>query len=244
MRSETSSKVIITLDPKWLAKVLALPIPFLAFAHIAGLLTYNYFGIEDPVFFKKLNLDVERSIPSLYTLLLWLVCIVLLSFIAYYKKKDQEPYKYWLGMVVLFVFLSVDEFVSIHETLSPYMYHMLNASGLLFYTWVVLYFVALVILGLVYLRFMISLPAKTRNLFIFALLLFVSGAIGVEMLEGRYVEMYGRTPFFYLFLITLEEILEMVGLVVFIYALGSYINSELGVLQIRTGPPQVSSSSQ
>jgi len=94
MRSETSSKVIITLDPKWLAKVLALPIPFLAFAHIAGLLTYNYFGIEDPVFFKKLNLDVERSIPSLYTLLLWLVCIVFLSFIAYYKKKDQEPYKY------------------------------------------------------------------------------------------------------------------------------------------------------
>ena len=146
-------------------------------------------------------------------------------------------------MVVLFVFLSVDEFVSIHETLSSNMYHMLNASGLLFYTWVVLYFVAIVILGLVYLRFMINLPTKTRNLFIFALLLFVSGALGVEMLEGRYVEMYGRTPFFHLFLITLEEILEMVGLVVFIYGLGSYINSELGVLQIRTGPPQVSSSS-
>jgi hypothetical protein len=244
MRSETSSKIILTLDPKWLAIVLTLPIPFLAFAHIAGLLTYNYFGIENPVILKRFNLDVERSIPSLYTLVLWLLCIALLSFIAYYKKKDQEPYKYWLGMVVLFVFLSVDEFISIHETLSPYMYHMLNASGLLFYTWVVLYFVALVILGLVYLRFMIGLPAKTRNLFIFALLLFVSGAIGVEMLEGRYVEMYGRTPFFYLFLITLEEILEMVGLVVFIYALGSYINSELGILQIRTGPPQVSSSSQ
>ena len=244
MRSETSSKIILTLDPKRLAIVLTLPIPFLAFAHIAGLLTYNYFGIENPVILKRFNLDVERSIPSLYTLVLWLLCIALLSFISYYKKKDQEPYIYWLGMVVLFIYLSVDEFISIHETLSPYINHMLNASGFFFYTWVVLYFIFLVILGLVYLRFMISLPAKTRNLFIFALMLFVSGAIGVEMVEGRYVEMYGRTPFFYLFLITLEEILEMAGLVVFIYALGSYINSELGVLQIRTDPPQVRSRSQ
>jgi hypothetical protein len=97
MSSETSSKVIITLNPKWLAKVLALPIPFLAFAHIAGLLTYNYFGIEDPVIFKKLNLDVERSIPSLYTLVLWLVCIVLLTFIAYYKKKIRNRINIGLG---------------------------------------------------------------------------------------------------------------------------------------------------
>lgn len=146
-------------------------------------------------------------------------------------------------MLVLFVYLSIDEYISIHETLSPIAHHVVNPSGLFYYTWVVFYFVVLVILGLIYLRFMISLPAKTRNLFIIALLLFISGAIGVEMFEGRYVEMYGETPFFYLFFVTLEETLEMAGLVVFIYALGSYINSELGILQIRTGPPQVSSRS-
>lgn len=199
--------------------------------------------IENPIIIKKFNLDVERSIPSYYNLVLWLFCIILISFITYYKKKDQASYQYWLGMLVLFVYLSIDEYISIHETLSPIAHHVVNPSGLFYYTWVVFYFVVLVILGLIYLRFMISLPAKTRNLFIIALLLFISGAIGVEMFEGRYVEMYGETPFFYLFFVTLEETLEMAGLVVFIYALGSYINSELGILQIRTGPPQVSSRS-
>ena len=57
--------------------------------------------------------------------------------------------------------------------------------------------------------------------------IFVGGAIGVEMLGGHWFVTQGRDNVTYVALQTLEETMEMMGIVVFIYALAEYLDEHL-----------------
>ena len=50
-------------------------------------------------------------------------------------------------------------------------------------------------------------------------MIYVSGVIGVEAVSGWHFEVFGKHNLGYNLLVTLEEGLEMLGVVVFIYAL-------------------------
>ena len=54
-------------------------------------------------------------------------------------------------------------------------------------------------------------------------LLFLGGALGFELLGGRQAEMHGMDNWLYTFYATVEESLEMSGLILLIFALMSYI---------------------
>ena len=75
-------------------------------------------------------------------------------------------------------------------------------------------------------RFIIGLTYKTRILIITGGTIFLIGALGLEIFEGKYIEIFDRNKLYHLFYITLEESLEMIGLGVFIYALMTYIDLE------------------
>jgi hypothetical protein len=124
--------------------------------------------------------------------------------------------------------------MSIHERLSTHIHHAFNTSGVLFFAWTIPYSALIVILSLIYLRFLLNLPAKIRNLFFLSFIVFTFGALGVEFLEGSHVEIHGKDYFYYLLFVTLEESLEMTGLVIFVYALSSYLAGEFGKLIFRT----------
>lgn len=63
-----------------------------------------------------------------------------------------------------------------------------------------------------------------------------SGATGVEMFGGRHAEVYGfENPTMVLFQ-TVEETLEITGILVLIYALTSYIVSEFGDVRLGFAP--------
>ena len=53
-------------------------------------------------------------------------------------------------------------------------------------------------------------------------LVFVSGAIGFDVLGHRQWELHGRSNLPYVILYTVEEFLEMLGVIIFIYALTTY----------------------
>lgn len=69
-------------------------------------------------------------------------------------------------------------------------------------------------------------------LFILSGVIFVSGAIGFELLGGWQDDMHGRNNLLFCVLYTCEELFEMFGVVIFIYTLLSYITSEFGSLAI------------
>ena len=82
-----------------------------------------------------------------------------------------------------------------------------------------------ILFALVYLRFLLHLPAGTRNLFILAGGLYVGGALIVDAVGANEWFQDKGITLAYLATGTLEELLEMQGVVVFIFALLRYLVS-------------------
>ena len=186
-------------------------------------------------FVKLFRLDSEGNIPTFYSASTLLLCSALLAIIAFAKKKEDAPYRlHWKALSIIFLFMSLDEASALHEMTIEPLRSALSAGGFLYLTWVVLGTVFVLILVLAYLRFLADLPRKTRNLFLVAGAIFVGGALGMEMIGGYYVSPYAgqsvppsRICNIYLnyqMISAVEELLEMLGIVVFIYALMSYIS--------------------
>ena len=69
--------------------------------------------------------------------------------------------------------------------------------------------------------------------------LFVTGALGIEILGGHYYDLSGKDSPTYRTLITIEETLEMLGVVVFVHALLLYIASQGDLFGIRVSTDPV-----
>ena len=235
MQVENPSEICLTINPKRVAVFFCLSSVCLTIAHIAIRQAVIHLGFHHDTIIRWFNMDEESSIPTVFALFEWLSCIVLLGLIVLYKKNEGVRYSYWLGLWVIFIFLAMDEFLSIHEAISWNLHTTIRASGLFFHPWVIPYSVAFAVFSVVFLRFLLSLPAITRKLFVFAGSIFLSGALLTEAFAGKYVERFGQDAVYHLFFVSFEESLEMLGLSIFIYALSSYMVAELGMSQIRIG---------
>ena len=90
-------------------------------------------------------------------------------------------------------------------------------------------------------HFLIPHNSDTRVRFVTAGVIFLTGALGIEMLGAREADLYDTTTVTYCLLYSLEEMLEMLGIILFIYALLSHLAQETGrlsvVLQLAHGGP-------
>jgi hypothetical protein len=225
----------IILEPKRLTKFFSFFVACFTVLHVLGQCIVFFLGREgifEP-FVRLLNLDVDRSIPSFFSSMMLLTCSFFLFIIASAKRKDSKSYIYWAGLSLIFLLLSIDEALMIHESLNDKTQTLLNTSGYFYFAWIIPYGLGLIIFLLAYMKFLLSLPCKTRILFIIAGFVFVSGAIGLEAISGKYFELYSDYSMAYIILSTIEEILEMSGIVVFIYALTSYMDSEFKCNRFR-----------
>jgi hypothetical protein len=89
------------------------------------------------------------------------------------------------------------------------------------------------VFGLSYLKFLLHLPAKTRWRFVVAATLYLGGAIGMELIGGRYADLHGMENLAYSMTATVEESLEMAGVIVFIYTLLNYIADNYQEIRLR-----------
>jgi hypothetical protein len=74
-----------------------------------------------------------------------------------------------------------------------------------------------------YVRFFMDLPAIYRIRFAIAGFLYVGGALGFEMITGRHFALYDNENIPYILLVTIEESLEIAGVLVFIWSLLVYL---------------------
>jgi hypothetical protein len=191
-------------------------------------------GHWHPTVFRMVNLDEEANIPSFYSSLILLFSSILLFVITFYRKIEKNRnYKYWLGLALIFLFLSFDENASIHELIIKVYWKFFEPSDFDNYVWLIPYGVLVFLLMLAYWKFIFSLPRKTYSLFILSGILYVLGALGMEVAGSMYVGVswyqpidWGhRADYTYYLISTVEESLEMFGVVTFIYALLSYIET-------------------
>jgi hypothetical protein len=79
----------------------------------------------------------------------------------------------------------------------------------------------------------LHLPGLIRLRFVLSASLFIAGAIGFELIGGGYGDRHGFENMTYAMIVTLEESLEMAGVIVFIHALISYIETHYGEIRFR-----------
>ena len=163
----------------------------------------------------------ETNLPTAFSSLLLLSAAGVLGVVTWRAFQSQRGDAIlWLGMALAFVFLSFDEAAGLHERWSFFLRHTLGADGLLLNAWVIPYALLVGIAGLVYLRFILRLPADTRWRFIFAGSVFVSAALGLEIVESLYeTAVEGELDARYAAICGAEEIMEMSGVALFIDAL-------------------------
>jgi len=223
----------IELNPKLIFSKMLYFVLFLLLVNICGVVTKLYFGQDS---FRMLVLlfdfDTEVNIPTLYSSFSLVIASFLLFIIASSHRRADSIQYYWFGLAVIFLFLAVDEIASVHERISAPVRDILDTSGFLYYAWVIPYGIALTIFVAIYFKFLVRLPKNIMFLFVISGAMFVTGSIGFELLGGRHAEMYGENNFMFCLLYTCEELLEMLGIVIFIHALLLYIASELKLLTI------------
>ena len=128
---------------------------------------------------------------------------------------------------LVFFYLAIDEAWSIHESwanLPIDNFVDTSGAGVFYFIWVIPGIIVALALFLFFLKFLLLLPMKVMRSFIFAGALYAGGAIGFELIGGYYAGIYGNnTTFTYTLIATLEESLEMAGVILFIRSLLTHI---------------------
>jgi hypothetical protein len=121
--------------------------------------------------------------------------------------------------------MAIDEAWSFHEMLVDPVRGLLghDSLGMFYYAWVIPGMAGVGILALLFLGFLLRLPSSTRWSFLAAGTIYLGGAIGIEMIGGRYGEAYGFENLTAQLMTHLEESMEMAGMIVFIFALLRYL---------------------
>ena len=169
---------------------------------------------------KLLRLDDEATIPTWYSSMQLLLCSVLLFLEAWHAIAARS--KQWMGWLVLaigFMFMSVDEIATIHETIGSKLKDALHTTGFFAFGWVLVALPVLVIVAVLLARFIVRLPGASRALFLASGAVYVLGAVGLEMLGGPVFEAGGVNAPQYVAIVVLEETLEIVGVSLFLTAL-------------------------
>ncbi|MBA5763113.1 hypothetical protein H2O73_12195 [Vibrio sp. 404] len=218
----------LELSPKKILTVHIALIILLLCANVLSRMKLVYFGDAITLF----DFNAERNVPTFFSGFMILVCSALLYLIAVEHKKEQLSSIPWFGLSFIFLFLSFDEIVSVHETFTVPVRETFETSKLLYYAWVLPYGVALAIFVVTYSKFLLKLPKKTMALFVLSGSIFVIGAIGFEMLGGGQAETLGIDNTLYFIFYTCEEFLEMLGIAIFLYSLLLYITTDAKSLEI------------
>jgi len=226
----------IPVSPQKTSRILLYIAVALLGVHLLGQFTEyflpDYFSRD---FLAELfNLDRELNIPTLYAMCLLLISSILLAIIACAKQvRGDCQVRYWLALSTVFVCLAIDEITSLHERMTEPLRSVLNTGGLLHYAWIIPGIVFVLLCLFCFRKFLKNLPSKTRQLTLIAGTIFVSGAIGVEAIGGYYASLYGEQNMLYATIAGVEEFLEMLGVIVFIYALLSHISFAMKGLSVR-----------
>lgn len=176
---------------------------------------------------RWLSVDAEANLPTLVNALLLLLSACASWALAATARRDGVRWwRHWALLAAAFAYLTLDELATIHEEGIGLVARYVERSGVLTFGWVLLAAPLVVVFALVNVSFLRWLPARTRWLLVAAGALYVTGALGLEMVSGHLAD--GRSPDLpsatdpvgYVLASQVEELLEVLGTGLYLHALG------------------------
>lgn len=184
-------------------------------------------------FVPLFDIGREKNVPTLYSALSLAACAMALFTVAAAEREEAASFwAYWMGLAVCFAWLAIDEALRIHERTDEPLRAALKTSGEFCCFWIIPYGLFAIGFGAVYLRFLFGLPRHVAALFATAGAVFLAGAVGCELLEGREAELHGRPSVGVAVYVTLEEILEMTGIALLADAIQAYLEWKGRLLRV------------
>jgi len=182
-----------------------------------------------PHLLRFFDLDGESSLPTWYAVTLLSGSALLTGLIALVEHRRSTRFRrHWALLALLITGFSIDEGAKIHDssTGTP-LRDIIGTSGLLYYAWVIPALISVLVVALMFAHFMLALPGRTRVLFTLAAFVFLSGAIGFEMVSGWYTDRHPDQTLTYATLASIEEFFEMCGVILLIAGLLDYAGRAL-----------------
>jgi len=221
---------------------LAAIVAFLAAMHVAVMTAKFGFGHDHLLgLTRAFDLNLEANVPTWYSSAAFLLTAAAVGIVAIATRQLHAPFaRHWTLLALIFVYLSLDEVSRFHEHWGALLERPLawmrradTVGGIFRNLWVIPAGLVALVVGLSYLRFLGHLPRKTRTIFLASGTLFVAGAVGMEMV-GAHLSATGlRSSAQFAVLVTVEEVLEMGSIVLFLYGVVEYLESHVRVVEIR-----------
>lgn len=206
-------------------------------ASVAGQISRFYFDHQSlKGLVPLLYVDYERNIPAFFSMCLLFMASLVALFITVQQKKHGRPHVWkWATLSFGMFFMSYDEGFQVHENFTMPVRELLGGDvfGIFYFAWVIPGLIVVALLGLFFLRFLIWLPAVTRKRFMIAGALFVGGSCFIDIAGGYYAENWGTSNWNYSLLATLEEGMEMGGIITFIWACLHYARESFAEIRFR-----------
>ncbi len=181
----------------------------------AALSIYHYQLEELPWLLRQLfDVDEENNLPTWFSSFLLLTTSALLFFCVQKKKHDGSRWvRHWNALAIGFLLMSIDEVAGVHESI----------NSIIVMTWAIPGAILAGLIGLACVPFLLALPRRTAISFGIAGAVYLTGAVGIEIIGNEMVGDRLEDTLGYSMATLAEESLEMFGVVAFIYALLAYM---------------------
>ena len=170
-----------------------------------------------------LDVDVEQSAFT------WISVVALFSAAAILLHNADRAISarrrfvwHWYVLAAVFLFLSFDEFGGIHERLSAAIGARFHPTGLLHFAWAAPAGVVALTGFAFFVPFILSFPKRLAILMVVSAVIFLGGSVGLEMVGGKIEEAAGLNNLLYRAESNLEEGMELLGVLLFIYVMLRY----------------------
>ena len=176
------------------------------------------------IYIDRFSMNTEMNIPTYFATFQLLAASILLFIIAAWKKAQKDKFRiHWKGLAFLLLLFSVDEFTAMHEKFTKLFKDLPDFNGLFYFKWVIPGIAFVLVFGLLYLLFFLHLEKRYKILFLASAILFFGGALGFEVIGGRFANYNDTRNITFQMIATVEETLELGGVALLVYSLLEYM---------------------
>lgn len=198
--------------------------------HLAGLGAREIWGVSpDLGVVRQFDLNAEGNVAAWFSSLLLTGSAGLAFVVAVVQRLRQVGMAgRWFALSAFFLAMAADETAQLHDMATGPLRNGLGLDfGALYFAWLIPALLIVAAAGWYFAPLVRALSANVRAQLVLAVVVYLAGAVGCEMIGGSVVE-EGRKSLVYLSVMTVEETLEILGGLLFLTALLHQVR-ELGV---------------
>ena len=158
------------------------------------------------------SLSYEENVPTWYVSVLLAFCAL-----GCLALRSQRGERRWTVLAVLFLYVSLDEAVQIHEHAAFF-----ATRGVLYFSWVIPAAAVVALLAIWLGPWILRLPDPLRRRLVLSAVLYVGGALGMELPLGWWTDHHGDDNLGYGLIDWVEETLELSGASVFLLSVWAH----------------------